>query len=283
MDLFKSGEVLAGRFEIGSMFLICRFSTLYHAVDKRGLSRTPVVIRMLRLPPGGDEQRRNDVRVQIEREGAMLSQLHHPNLPAVLEVGHHAQHTFLVLEDFEGITLDVFMKQVGSVDVPYVYYLMQQLLHMLDYLHALDPPIIHRDLRPHSLVLGADGVLKAAEFGLARINEPGTPAETLFRSEGSSNYAPPEQLTRVASAPANDIYAVGATLYFLLTHEHPPKSIDRATGVAEIRPLSEIRSDIPPALEAIITRMMDPARGKRYASAGEVFHDVNQAFPDGLS
>jgi serine/threonine-protein kinase len=273
--------VLAGRFRITSPFLICRFSTLYHGVDLGG--EVPVVIRLLRLPPAGDEKRRQDIRVQIEREGAVLAQLSHPNLPAVYEVGHHGPHTFLVLEHFEGHTLDVFLKHMGSLDVPYVRRLLGQFLDVLGYLHRQSPPIIHRDLRPHSVVMSHEGILKIAEFGLARITEPGRDeaVSTLFKSEGNSNYAAPEQLLRVGSAPANDIYALGAVMYFLLTQEHPPKSLDRATGDARMRTIGASRNDVPPALEKVVLRMMEPARARRFSTVEEVLAEMQTAFPEG--
>lgn len=280
MDQLKTGDLLSQRYEVQGLFLICRFSTLYHAIDRA--TGVPTVIRMLRLPPAGNEQRRNDMRVQIEREGATLAQLRHPNLPAVLSVEHDGDKTYLTLEHFEGHTLDVHLKAVGSIGLTEVENILRSFLHVLEYLHSQDPPIIHRDLRPHSVVLADNGVLKIAEFGLARITEPGESTSTLFRSEGNAQYASPEQLLRAPSIPANDIYSLGCIIYFLLTHEHPPKSMERATAESPLRGVREFRPDVPEAFEAIVTRMMEPSKSKRYATVQEVTADFESAFPQGL-
>lgn len=277
MDRLAAGTVLCGRYEISKDFLICRFSTLYHATDVR--SGTPVVIRLLRLPPFGDEQRRADMQVQIVREGARLADLQHPNLPAVLDMAEDSERYLLVLEHFDGRTLDLFLKDVGALPARALCELLQQFLQVMEYLHSLDPPIIHRDLRPHSVVLTTDGVLKIAEFGLARINEPGEAAGvTLFRAEGSSNYAAPEQLARSPSSPANDIYAVGCIMYFLVTHQHPPKSMDRVMTETPLLSLRDANPEVSAELDGIIRRMMEPARGKRYETAREVMADLARIF-----
>lgn len=280
VDKLTAGQLLANRYEIVREFLICRFSTLYHALDRTmGL---PVVIRLLRLPPTGEAKRLSDMRVQIEREGSLLAQLRHPNLPAVLQIAQDGERFFLVLEHFEGRTLDIYLKEIGVIPLQALYQLLRQFLYALDYLHSQTPPIIHRDLRPHSVVLTSNGVLKIAEFGLARITEPGDPSTTRFRSEGSSNYAAPEQLARSPSSPANDIYALGCIMYFLLTHEHPPKSMERAMNETPLRAMRECSPQLPPALEAIILRMMEPPRTKRYTTAKEVEADLLVHFPTGL-
>lgn len=278
--MLTAGTVLAERFEIQKLFLICRFSTLFHAIDQQ--SGEAVVLRVLRLRPPlpGQQDQRDAERTQIEREGAAVSQFAHPNLPAVTAIHHDQDRVVLVLEPFSGRTLDVVVREEGAMSVERAGRIMVQFVDALAFLHGRTPPIIHRDLRPHSVVLTDNGVLKIAEFGLARIFEPGhDPTTTLFRAEGNANYAAPEQLGRSPSAPCNDIYSFGAIMYFLLTREHPAKSVERMMGDTRMRPLHEIAPGVPPELETIVDRMIAPARSARYETVSEIASELANAFP----
>lgn len=257
-------DLVGGRFALQKPLLVCRFSTLYEALDRA--TGTPLVLRKLE----GSDATSREARLQTLREGRFLARLVHRNLPKVLEVVEDGGQVYLVLEEFSGRSLE----QVGVEDTlaqPLLERYLEQFLSVLEYLHTQDPPIVHRDLRPDSILVTTHGVIKLAEFGLARMRESkADPRQTSFRALGSPNYAPPEQLMGEPSAPNNDIYAVGSILYYLATGQTPVKSVDRWYGAAALQPLSEARPDLSPGLVDLIAAMMEPEFANRMAAVGEV-------------
>jgi len=257
-------DLVGGRFALQKPLLVCRFSTLYEALDRA--TGTPLVLRKLE----GSDATSREARLQTLREGRFLARLVHRNLPKVLEVVEDGGQVYLVLEEFSGRSLE----QVGVEDTlaqPLLERYLEQFLSVLEYLHTQDPPIVHRDLRPDSILVTTHGVIKLAEFGLARMRESkADPRQTSFRALGSPNYAPPEQLMGEPSAPNNDIYAVGSILYYLATGQTPVKSVDRWYGAAALTPLAEARPDLSPGLVDLIGAMMEPEFANRMGTVGEV-------------
>ena len=259
------GVVVGGRYAVGLPFLVCRFSTLYRGVDRTDSS--PCVLRKLE---GSDTSR--DARLQMLREGRFLSRLVHRNLPKVLEVIEDKGQVYLVLEEFLGTTLEQVVQGSKTPLAPeLILRYLDQFLDVVNYLHSQDPPIIHRDLRPDSVLVTTHGVLKLAEFGLAKLRESRSdPRQTVFRALGSPFFAPADQLLGEPSVVNHDIYAVGSILYFLATNTNPAKSVDRFYGVASLTPLQELRPDLDAPLCRLIEDMMDAEIEKRVPDVATV-------------
>lgn len=258
--------VVAGRFAVLDTLMQCRFSTLLYGLDRA--HQLPVVVR--RLEAEGEPNR--EARLQLLREGRFLSRLQHRNLPRVQEIVEDRGVVYLVLEEFEGATLEQQAQQHPDGLAPEVLErYLEQFLDVLDYLHGQDPPIIHRDLRPDSLLVTRHGVIKLAEFGLARMLESATdPRQTAFRSQGNPYYAAPEQLLGDRSMPAHDLYAVGAILYRLASGQAPAKAVERMMGGQQHPPLGELRPDIAAHLVQVIERLMAADADQRFAAVAEV-------------
>lgn len=259
------GVIVGGRYAVGLPFLVCRFSTLYRGVDRT--DNSPLVLRKLE---GTDTSR--EARQQMLREGRFLSRLVHRNLPRVTEVIEDKGQVYLVLEEFLGTTLEQVVHESKTPIAPELLLrYLEQFLDVLDYLHNQDPPIIHRDLRPDSVLVTTHGVLKLAEFGLAKLRESRTdPRQTVFRALGSPFFAPADQLLGEPSVVNHDIYAVGSILYFLATGTQPTKSVDRFYGVATLTPLRELRPDLEASLASLIEDMMEAEIDKRLADVEAV-------------
>ena len=258
--------VVAGRFAVLQPLMTCRFSTLLYGLDRA--TQMPVVLR--RLETEGQPDR--EARLQMLREGRFLSRLQHRNLPRVQEIVEDRGGVYLILEEFEGVTLeDLAQQQTQGLSGEMLRRYLDQFLDVLDYLHGQDPPLIHRDLRPDSLLVTPHGVLKLAEFGLARMMETGGDAQqTAFRSQGNPYYAAPEQLLGDRSQRSHDLYSVGAILYRLATGQVPAKSVERMMGSAHQVALSQLRPDLEADLVAWIEGLHHPDIDQRFPSVEAV-------------
>jgi serine/threonine protein kinase len=273
-------RLVAGRYQLGNTVLTCRFSTLIQAIDmKQGESmilrrlempsdgvRFPESLVKLPLTPGQADfppsegeatakiSKFREARNQLLREGRFLARLEHRNLPRVYEVLEDQGQVFLVLEDFSGQTLE---QAEGRDTEPLSEFLLlryfTQLIDVLEYLHHQDPPVIHRDLRPDGILVSDYGVLKLAEFGLAKLRETrGDTGKTSFRAQGSPYYASAEQLLGEPSVPANDFYSLGCILFYLATKQTPPRVLDRFAGTAEWPRLAGLRPDLHSGFSKLI-------------------------------
>jgi len=258
--------LVAGRFAVLQPLMTCRFSTLLYGLDRA--TQMPVVLRRLET----DGQPDREARLQMLREGRFLSRLQHRNLPRVQEIVEDRGGVYLVLEEFEGATLEQLAEQhKQGLSAEMLRRYLDQFLDVLEYLHGQDPPLIHRDLRPDSLLVTPHGVIKLAEFGLARMLEsPSDSRQTAFRSQGNPYYAAPEQLLGDRSQKSHDLYSVGAILYRLATGKVPAKSVERMMGSASQSPLAEGRPDLPGDLVAWIEGLQHPDIDHRYADVDAV-------------
>ena len=266
-----SSGLVAGRFAILEPLMECRFSTLLYGLDRA--HQLPVVLR--RLESEGAPNR--EARMQLLREGRFLSRLQHRNLPRVQEIVEDNGNVYLVLEEFEGATLEKMAEQhPDGLSHEVLRRYLEQFLDVLNFLHSQDPPIIHRDMRPDSVLVTKHGVIKLAEFGLARMLESATdPRQTSFRSLGNPFYAAPEQLMGDRSMPAHDLYSVGAILYRLASGKQPPKAVERMMGAASAESLPVLRPDLDPELVGWIEKLMHADLEHRFASVAEVREAMN--------
>jgi len=259
--------VVAGRFAVLQPLMTCRFSTLLYGLDRA--TQMPVVLRRLEM----DGQPDREARLQMLREGRFLSRLQHRNLPRVQEIVEDRGGVYLILEEFEGVTLeDLAQQQNQGLSSEMLRRYLDQFLDVLDYLHGQNPPLIHRDLRPDSLLVTPHGVIKLAEFGLARMMETGgdVQQQTAFRSQGNPYYAAPEQLLGDRSQRSHDLYSVGAILYRLATGQVPAKSVERMMGSAQQVALSQLRPDLEADLVAWIEGLQHPDIDQRFPSVEAV-------------
>ena len=274
---------IQNRYEIKEELMKCRFYTLYQALDL--VSQTPLVIRMIHqsLPADNPELRRN-VRLQMFREGRALSGMKHRNLPGVLDVIEDGDRIYLLLEDFKGRTMEQFLGEVeGFLDERILIRWLNQFVSVLGYLHHQYPPIIHRDLNPKSVIITPHGVLKIAEFGLAKIREPEDPGRTLFKSTGNPIFAAPEQLLGSPSQPANDIYSLGVLLYYMAAKKFPRKSLERLNSTEPDEPLQSINPQIPDYFAYFVEKMMKPKVEERFSDIYEIQEEILKKIPVGFS
>ncbi len=224
-----------------------------------------------------DEKAGEYLNRAFEREARLLAGLRHPTLPVVSDYFTDNGDKFLVMQFIPGQDLAaVLAEHQGPLDVERVLEWADQLLDVLDYLHTHDPPIIHRDIKPHNLKLTPRGEIVLLDFGLAK----GTPIHTQALAGHSTivytaSYAPLEQIQGAGTDPRSDLYALAATMYHLLTGDPPPNAGMRANEVLggnpdPLIPAHMKNTTIPIAVSAALSRALELHTAGRPASAVEM-------------
>lgn len=214
---------------------------------------------------------------QFEREARLMARLNHPVLPRVSDYFTEGHRAFLVMQFVEGSDLaEIITQQPGPFPRNAVVAWADQLLDALIYLHAHERQIIHRDIKPHNLKLTPAGQIVLLDFGLAKTQVEDSSGDASCPSVFgyTPRYAPLEQIQDLGTTPQSDIYALGATLYHLLTGVKPPDALARATALVSARPnplkpANEINSAVGAELTAILSKAMAQNPDERYRSATE--------------
>ncbi len=224
----------------------------------------------------------------FEREAKILARLRHPVLPKVSD--HFAENgdQFLVMEHISG---DDLSKRLESAQKPFpvswVMFWADQLLDALSYLHSHEPPIIHRDIKPHNLKLTDENHIVLLDFGLSKdtannavASAPGTSGSVVGYTP---HFAPMEQIRGTGTNPRSDIYSLSATLYQLMTDTVPPDALTRADAMLNgqidpVKPLSDINHEISPAVSNVILKGLEVSQEKRFATATEMQKSLRAAY-----
>lgn len=248
----KSGDKLRnGEYEIESKLDSGGQAVVYAA---RSPARTSFVIKEFVLPAGEGLDALVESAADFENESTILGQLSHPKIVKLHDLFIEDHRVYLALEKVDGSSLRKLVKEKGPLSEVAVATLALQMCEILSYLHGLVPPLVHRDFTPDNLILSSDGELKLIDFSLAQ------QAKTDKQTEcaGKHSYTPPEQF-RAEACPQSDIYAMGATLYFLLTDSDP-------TPIIQSHPKDKAPT-ISEALDSIVAKATALDLSTRYESA----------------
>lgn len=221
-----------------------------------------IVLKEFILPVFVDVNVRRDALQQFEQEAKILKQLDSPLIVKLLDFFVEDHRAYLVLEHIDGASLRQICKSKGPLQESQVRMLAGQMCQILAYLHDLSPPVVHRDFTPDNLLLNTDGQLKLIDFTVAKQSVESRTAGTVV---GKHAYLPPEQF-RGMPVPASDIYALGATLYFLLVGSDP-----EPISVADP---SLMRADVSAGMAAICRQATALDLSKRYQSVRDLERDL---------
>jgi serine/threonine protein kinase len=228
-----------------------------------GQPHSQIALKEFILPVHAGEDAVRRVAFEVEREASLLSGLNHQQIVRMLDSFVEDWRIYLVQEYLEGDSLQNIVEQKGQLSEDEVVGLGLQMCEVLDYLHRQAPPIVHRDFTPHNLMLCLDGNLRLIDFNVAFQAEFNS-GKTVV---GKRNYIPPEQF-RGQSSQASDIYALGSTLFYLLTGLEP-------------EPLSQsfpmkVREEVREELNQIVGRATALELAERYSSARELANDLEK-------
>jgi len=265
--LVTLGTVLQNRYQVIALLGQGGMGAVYQARDLR-LGNRLIVVKENR---GGDPR-------QFQLEANVLAQLNHPNLPRVSDHFMDAAGAqYLVMDYVEGQNLDEVVQQRGAISENLALMWMRQIFDAVKYLHA--NRIVHRDIKPQNIIITPQNRAVLVDFGIAKIMATGQTTFTGARA-GSPGFAPPEQYTG-GTTERSDIYALGGTLYFLLTGVVPPEAPNRAAGIALIAP-RQINPAISPNAERMILTALNLSAAQRFPSVvamEKTFYDAPMAIP----
>lgn len=221
-----------------------------------------VAVKVTRL---GDDALR-----QFRHEAAILKGLSHPHLVGVRDYLEEDGYGYLVMDYLPGETLAQRVAGQGAVAVATALGWALQLCEVLDFLHRQNPKILFRDLKPSNVMVDGRDQLKLIDFGIARAQVTGVLTATFLQGIGSAGYAPLEQYQGAGSTDErSDIYALGATLFYLLTGRTPPSPIDVVAEDSQFPSARVLNPKVPPWLDSVIKKMMATRKENRFQSAAE--------------
>jgi eukaryotic-like serine/threonine-protein kinase len=265
-------QVFDGRYRVIRKLGTGGMANVYLAEDQE-LGRS-VAIKMLDERHSQDEQ----FVERFRREASSAAGLSHPNIVSIYDRGQAEGTYYIAMEYIEGRTLKELLVTRGPTPIPVALDYTRQILAALGFAHKNG--IVHRDIKPHNVVVAPDGRLKVMDFGIAR---SGTSQMTETGSIiGTAQYLSPEQAKGAPVTPASDIYSVGIVLYEMLTGTVPftgetPLEIAMKHLSATPLPPSEKRHEVPPEIDAIVLRALAKDPTARYQSAEEMDADLARA------
>jgi serine/threonine protein kinase len=254
----KNGSQLRDRYRIIERLAQSGMGTVYKAHDE--VLNVDVALKENQYTTEGHSR-------QFRQEATILARLRHPNLPRVID--HfvvEGQGEYLVMDFIEGQDLDQRLTELaGPLPEEQVVEIGAVVCDALDYLHSCTPPVIHRDIKPGNLKITPEGQVMLVDFGLAKFFEQGE--MTAVGAKGiTPGFSPVEQYGEGTDA-RSDIYALGATLYALLTGKTPPESLDRAIGRDALKPIVDLNPAVSPALAEVVEMAMAVRAENRYPTA----------------
>ncbi|MBU6453117.1 MAG: protein kinase [Cyanobacteria bacterium REEB67] len=234
----------------------------YLATDTR--TDEKVVLKEFVLPVFVDINARRQSLENFEKEAKLMTRLDNPQVVKLEGFFVEDHRAYLVLEHIDGENLRQIVERGGPMPEERIVELAAQMCSILKYLHGLSPPLVHRDFTPDNLILRKDGTLKLIDFNVAQQVEVAVTGTVV----GKQSYLPPEQF-RGQAEPASDLYALGATLYFLAGGKDP-------TPISVARPLKD-GLPVSESLDKLISSLTQMEAQARPANAEQVAERLSKA------
>lgn len=281
----EEGTVLKERYRLTGMVGQGGMGNVYRAEDLRLPGRL-CAVKEVQQDPGTPEDIRQQEHAQFLREASLLAQLDHPNLPKVSDFFAEKGRDYLVMDYVPGNNLkeliDDSRMKGGYLEVELVLTWAKQLLSAVSYLHRQDPPVLHRDIKPANIKLTPDGRIKLVDFGLAKIMAGDDSSTiTVIQGRGTAYYTPLEQYGAESEHTdvRSDIYALGATLYHLLSGTSPPEAKERFLNPTVLRPLHAANPMVSKQLSDAVDWAMEMHPDDRPNSVELLLQAINGQIP----
>jgi len=262
---------------VGNCWIVAKlgeggFGTVYRAIDEE--NERPVAVKIVKPERAANEE----VIRKFLRGAIAAAQIEHPNVVGIYRIGRDERYKrhYIVMEHLKGRTLQVILDERGTLPwtevVPWV-------LQAGDGLHAAhEKSILHRDVKPDNIMLSAEGVIKITDLGLARQIDRNVKTTKVM---GTPHFMAPEQFEGKGMDRRTDIYGLGITLYYLLSHQFPYEGKTSMQIVFSIlttppKPLTEMLPDAPPGLWDVISRMICRVQAERYGTVADAQADLRR-------
>ncbi|MFD2612927.1 Stk1 family PASTA domain-containing Ser/Thr kinase [Paenibacillus gansuensis] len=264
------GLELGGRYEIISRIGGGGMALVYKGHDI--LLNRKVAVKVLRQQFVHDEE---FIR-RFRREAQSAASLSHPNVVSIYDVGQEDEIHYIVMEYIDGHNLNEIIQQRAPLQVEESVRVASQICDALE--HAHQNHIIHRDIKPHNILIGKNGRVKVTDFGIARAVTSSTITQT-GSVIGSVHYFSPEHAKGVITGEKSDLYSLGIVLYQMLTAQLPflgesPISVALKHLQEHVEEPRKVNPVIPQSVENVILKAMRKNPEERYQSATEMLRDL---------
>ncbi|MFT8317178.1 MAG: Stk1 family PASTA domain-containing Ser/Thr kinase [Sporolactobacillus sp.] len=264
------GRKIGGRYQIIARLGEGGMALVYKAKDLI-LDRL-VAVKILRSELAGDE----DFIKRFHREAESVASLSHPNIVAIYDIGEEEDLYYIVMEYVHGMSLKEFIKDYSPIEISESVHIMKQIDAAIANAHSHG--IIHRDIKPHNILIDESEHVKVTDFGIAMAVSSATITFT-HSIMGSAHYLSPEQAKGGKATVKSDIYAIGIVMFELLTGRLPfPGTSPVSVALKQLRdPLpypKDFRPEIPQSLENVMLRALAKNPADRYASVAEMYADL---------
>ncbi len=271
------GKMLSNRYEIleeigrGGMGIV--YKARCHLLNRL------VAIKVLRPEFSHDEE----FIKRFKYESQSAASLSHPNIVSIYDVGNDGDIYYIVMEYVNGKTLKQIIRESGGpMPMDKALSITCQVLRALDNAHRHN--IIHRDIKPHNILITEDGIAKVTDFGIAKV----TTDYTLTYNKniiGTAQYFSPEQAKGSIVDEKSDIYSLGIVMYEMLTGKVPfegdsPISVALKHIEENLKPPSQLNPNIPKGIDEIVMKATEKDTSRRYSSADEMLSDINKFVSD---
>ncbi|GLX68406.1 Stk1 family PASTA domain-containing Ser/Thr kinase [Paenibacillus glycanilyticus] len=265
------GHQLGGRYEILTRIGGGGMALVYKAHDI--LLNRNVAVKILRQQFVHDEE---FIR-RFRREAQSAASLSHPNVVSIYDVGQEEDTHYIVMEYIEGHNLNEIIHERAPLQADEAVRIAMQICDALE--HAHQNHIIHRDIKPHNILIGKNGRVKVTDFGIARAVTSSTITQT-GSVVGSVHYFSPEHAKGISTGEKSDLYSLGIVLYQMLTGKLPffgesPISVALKHLQEEFEEPRKVNPHIPQSVENVILRAMRKNPNERYQSAREMLIDLD--------
>ena len=272
-------KILAGRYVLVEQIGIGGMAIVYRAIDRN--TGHSVAVKVLKPEFNRDAE----FVSRFQREAEAASKMTHHNIVNLLDVGMDGENRYLIMEYVKGQTLKEVIQEKGRLSAPVAVQITIRILSALQ--HAHQNGIIHRDIKPQNILVHADGHIKVADFGIARMAN----SSTLTRGDsvmGSVHYFSPEQAQGKGTDVTSDLYSVAVTLYEMLTGRVPfdgdsPVAIAMQHLHAAPEPIRRYAPEVPEAICHVCMKAMEKDPAYRYRSAREMASELRMALEGRIS
>ena len=272
------GKIVGNRYEILEEVGLGGMATVFKAKDH-------VLNRLVAVKVLKDEFTTDTEFVKrFNTEAQAAASLSHPNIVSIFDVGHEEENNlyYIVMELIQGKTLKEIINSERKLTWKWAVNIAMQIASALEIAHKNG--IVHRDIKPHNIIITEDGIAKVTDFGIAKAVSNST--ITAFGTTiGSVHYFSPEQAKGGYTDAKSDLYSLGVVMYEMLTGKVPfdadtPVSVALKHMQEEAKEPIELNEEIPTAINQIVVKAMQKEPTARYQSATEMLHDLSQALKD---